>query len=79
MYLIFIAMIAMQMSKEVLSAFGYMNEKLADNNITATNKNTATLANLATKAGEQKEKYDRRRRKRQVNPCSSALPVLRSE
>ena len=35
MYLIFIAMIAMQMSKEVLSAFGYMNEKLTDNNITA--------------------------------------------
>tara|TARA_R110001583_G_scaffold163880_1_gene316333 strand:+ start:16817 stop:18352 length:1536 start_codon:yes stop_codon:yes gene_type:complete len=58
MYLIFIAMIAMQMSKEVLSAFGYMNEKLADNNITAIKKNTTTLANLATKAGEQKEKYE---------------------
>ena len=35
MYLIFIAMIAMQMSKEVLSAFGYMNEKLTENNATA--------------------------------------------
>jgi len=57
MYLIFIAMIAMQMSKEVLSAFGYMNEKLSDNNITATEKNNATLENLATKASEQKEKY----------------------
>jgi len=57
MYLVFIAMIAMQMSKEVLSAFGYMNEKLADNNITATLKNNATLENLATKASEQKEKY----------------------
>ena len=57
MYLIFIAMIAMQMSKEVLSAFGYMNEKLADNNITAIKKNDATLTNLATKASEQPEKY----------------------
>jgi len=57
MYLVFISMIAMQMSKEVLSAFGYMNEKLAENNITATVKNSVTLENLATKAAEQPEKY----------------------
>ena len=53
MYLIFIAMLAMQMSKEVLSAFGYMNEKLTENNSTTTAKNTVTLENLATKAQEQ--------------------------
>jgi len=57
MYLIFIAMLAMNMSKEVLSAFGYMNEKLTDNNVTTSVKNTATLENLATKAQEQPEKY----------------------
>jgi len=57
MYLIFIAMIAMQMSKEVLSAFGYMNEKLTENNSTATVKNDAILANLSTKSKEQPEKY----------------------
>ena len=57
MYLVFIAMLAMNMSKEVLSAFGFMNEKLADNNATATVKNSEILANLATKAGEQPEKY----------------------
>ena len=57
MYLIFIAMLAMNMSKEVLSAFGFMNEKLVDNNITTTAKNNETLANLATKAQEQPEKY----------------------
>lgn len=57
MYLIFIAMIAMQMSKEVLSAFGYMNEKLTESNATATVKNNATLENLFTKSGEQPEKY----------------------
>lgn len=57
MYLVFIAMIAMQMSKEVLSAFGFMNEKLTENNTTATLKNKAILENLATKADEQPEKY----------------------
>jgi len=58
MYLVFIAMLAMNMSKEVLSAFGFMNEKLVENNSTATQKNNQTLANLATKAQEQPEKYD---------------------
>jgi gliding motility-associated protein GldM len=57
MYLVFIAMLAMNMSKEVLSAFGFMNEKLVENNTTATLKNNGTLANLATKAQEQPEKY----------------------
>lgn len=57
MYLVFIAMIAMQMSKEVLSAFGYMNEKFTENNITATARNQEILNNLATKDAEQPEKY----------------------
>ena len=57
MYLVFIAMLAMNMSKEVLSAFGFMNEKLSDNNISATIKNNSILANIATKAQEQPEKY----------------------
>jgi len=58
MYLVFIAMIAMTMSKEVLSAFGYTNEKLVSNNVTTTLKNEAVLNNLQTKASEQPEKYD---------------------
>lgn len=57
MYLVFIAMIAMQMSKEVLSAFGYVNEKLTDNNALFTEKNIAKYNNLKTKASEQPEKY----------------------
>ncbi len=57
MYLVFIAMLAMNMSKEVLSAFGFMNEKLVENNSTATLKNNETLANLETKAQEQPDKY----------------------
>lgn len=57
MYLVFIAMLAMNMSKEVLSAFGFMNEKLNDSNLSATQKNNAAYDNLATKASEQKEKF----------------------
>jgi gliding motility-associated protein GldM len=57
MYLIFIAMLAMNMSKEVLSAFGYMNEKLEANNILFTEKNKSSYLNLKRKAEEQPEKY----------------------
>lgn len=57
MYLVFIAMLAMNMSKEVLSAFGFMNEKLVENNISTIEKNNEAYANLDTKASEQKEKF----------------------
>lgn len=51
-------MLAMNMSKEVLSAFGYMNEKLTDNNVLFTERNTAQYLNLKQKAVEQPEKYE---------------------
>jgi gliding motility-associated protein GldM len=57
MYLVFIAMLAMNMSKEVLSAFGFMNEKLTENNTSTTVKNNKAYANLATKASEQAAKF----------------------
>ncbi|MDD7915017.1 gliding motility protein GldM [Polaribacter ponticola] len=57
MYLVFIAMLAMNMSKEVLSAFGFMNEKLVSNNASTTEKNKLSYANLATKASEQSAKF----------------------
>ena len=57
MYLVFIAMLAMNMSKEVLSAFGFMNEKLTENNVSTTEKNKAAYANLDTKASEQAAKF----------------------
>ena len=57
MYLIFIAMLAIQIGPEVLSSFGYMNEKLSEANQTATEKNTAILSNLETKSNEQPDKY----------------------
>jgi gliding motility-associated protein GldM len=58
MYLVFIAMLAMNMSKEVLSAFGFMNEKLTENNRSTTEKNDLAYANLAIKASEQAAKFN---------------------
>jgi gliding motility-associated protein GldM len=57
MYLIFIAMLALNMSKEVLSAFGLMNEKLTESNEATTLRNDSFMANLEQKASDQPEKY----------------------
>ena len=57
MYLIFIAMLALNMSKEVLSAFGLMNEKLTESNEAATERNQAFMASLEQQAIDQPEKY----------------------
>ncbi|MCB0462803.1 MAG: gliding motility protein GldM [Flavobacteriaceae bacterium] len=57
MYLIFIAMLALNMSKEVLSAFGLMNEKLVESNQAATERNSDFFAGLEQQAGEQPEKF----------------------
>ena len=57
MYLVFIAMLAMNMSKEVLSAFGLMNERFegATNSAKATNEQM--LQALDTKASESKGEF----------------------
>ena len=57
MYLIFIAMLAMNMSKEVLQAFGLMEEKLVEANQNATERNNRAYQDLEMKAIEQKDKY----------------------
>src|SRR5690606_1908452 len=57
MYLIFIAMLALNMSKEVLAAFGLMNEKLETSNATTTENNLAFLGSLETKALENEMEY----------------------
>jgi gliding motility-associated protein GldM len=54
MYLVFIAMLAMNMSKEVLSAFGLMNEKFEGANTSSTKTNQEMLKALDTKASESK-------------------------
>lgn len=57
MYLVFIAMLALNMSKEVLTAFGLMNEKLTESNVTTAQRNNAFLAGLEEKVSEQPAKY----------------------
>ena len=57
MYLIFIAMLALNMSKEVLAAFGLMNAKLETSNEKAEANNLAYFEGLETKASEDAIKY----------------------
>jgi len=57
MYLVFIAMLALNMSKEVLSAFGLLNEKLEKANVATAERNTAFMDNLVVKASDEAEKY----------------------
>jgi gliding motility-associated protein GldM len=55
MYLVLIAMLALNMSKEVLSAFGLMDEKFENANALISDNNSKTLASLVSK-GEEKPK-----------------------
>lgn len=57
MYLVFIAMMAMNMSKEVLSAFGLMEEKFDEANVVTSNMNEKLLANLEMKAEEKPAEF----------------------
>jgi len=57
MYLVFIAMMAMNMSKEVLSAFGVMEAKFARANTDTTERNATLLADLEKKSEEKPEEF----------------------
>ncbi len=57
MYLIFIAMLAMNMGKKVLTSFSRVEKSLDNANITATTVNQASLDNLKLKASDQPEKF----------------------
>ncbi|MGB0981221.1 MAG: gliding motility protein GldM [Winogradskyella sp.] len=57
MYLVFIAMIAMTMSKEVLSAFGLMNTKFDNANELASVSNDGILSQLNSQAEEKPENF----------------------
>ena len=57
MYLVFIAMLAMNMSKEVLSAFGLMNERFEGATSSANATNEQMLQALDTKASEAKGEF----------------------
>lgn len=57
MYLVFIAMLALNMTKEVLTAFGNMNEKFEVANESAQLTNEQMLVALDTKAAEAKGEF----------------------
>jgi gliding motility-associated protein GldM len=57
MYLVFIAMLALNMSKEVLSAFGILNNKIEDSNSITDNRNESSFLQLAQKASDQPGQY----------------------
>ena len=57
MYLVFIAMLALNMSKEVLSAFGLMNERFEGTTSAANATNETMLEALDKKAAESKGEF----------------------
>jgi gliding motility-associated protein GldM len=57
MYLVFIAMLALNMSKEVLSAFGNFNDKFSESNRLTDDANGNLLSALNTKAADEPAKY----------------------
>ena len=72
MYLVFIAMMALNMGKEVLSAFGLMNEKLEAANERYISTNDAVFDELEKKEQEKPEEYAEALKKaRQVRDMSN--------
>ena len=57
MYLVFIAMLAMNVSKEVISGFGLMNEKFESSNTNSKQSNEQMLMALDAKAAEAKGEF----------------------
>ncbi|MGV8993947.1 MAG: gliding motility protein GldM [Flavobacterium sp.] len=63
MYLVFIAMLALNMSKEVLSAFGILNNKIEESNTITKVRNDASYQQLVQKASEQPLQYGEKKAK----------------
>jgi len=59
MYLVFIAMLAMNMTKEVLTAFGLMNEKFETANVASKLTNQQLMQALDAKAVEAKGTFEK--------------------
>ncbi|HLF52237.1 gliding motility protein GldM, partial [Flavobacterium sp.] len=63
MYLVFIAMLALNMSKEVLSAFGILNNKISDSNTLLDSNNTDLFGQLSERAANQAGQYGAKKEK----------------
>jgi gliding motility-associated protein GldM len=57
MYIVFIAIMAMTVSKEVLSAFGLMEERFQESNSMTSEMNAKLLVNLEAKANEKPKEF----------------------
>lgn len=65
MYLVFIAMMALNISKEVLSAFGMVNEKVEAANTAAIDNNNSLLQALEMKAADDPTRFSEPSKKAQ--------------
>ena len=63
MYLVFIAMLALNMSKEVLSAFGILNNKIIESNSISDGRNESSFQQLSQKAADQPGQFGDKRAK----------------
>ena len=63
MYLVFIAMLALNMSKEVLSAFGILNNKIIESNSITDGRNLSSFEQLSQKAVDQPGQFGEKRAK----------------
>jgi gliding motility-associated protein GldM len=84
MYLVFIAMLALNMSKEVLSAFGILNNKIVESNTITDTRNDASFEQLAQKASEQPLQYGEKKAKVEkirkiANDFNSYIEGLKTE
>ena len=79
MYLIFIAMLALNMSKEVLSAFGLMNEKLTKSNHTAELRNDKFMASLDVKANESENYKDLKAKANEIDKLATKFDTYLEE
>ena len=74
MYLVFITMLALNVSKEVLDGFGQMFEKISDANERVEVSNEALLENIIVNAEEKGGKWiDHRRTAEQIKEESDAF------
>jgi gliding motility-associated protein GldM len=74
MYLVFIAMLALNMSKEVLSAFGILNNKITDSNGLLDSNNRDLFGQLGERATNQAGQYGGKYAKvQEINKVSTAF------
>ena len=74
MYLVFITMLALNVSKEVLDGFGQMYEKISDANTRVDESNNALLENILVNAEEKGGKWiDHKRTAEQIKSESDAF------